>query len=302
VAELNLKKAEKMKDELTKKQQIKIRNLYKEAAREVGKEARALKNIKSGSKVIERARLYDLERKIRKQIKIISWEIETGIKSDMYGLSRVIAEENEGFINKIGIKETGLFSGVPDSVVKAISSGKVYNSGWSLSSRIWSIEEKTLKDIHSVIAKGLIENKSSYDIAKDLEKYVDPKAKKDWSWSKVYPNTNKVVDFNAQRLARTLIQHSYQQAFVETTYYNPFITGYQWISELIHDRTCDVCRQRHLEIFDKDSLPLDHPMGLCNVIAVIPDSLQNIASKIGDWSNSPTGTYPDIDIWSKHMR
>ncbi|WP_219666859.1 hypothetical protein, partial [Clostridioides difficile] len=68
------------------------------------------------------------------------------------------------------------------------------------SDRIWSNIDKTKKDLDYIVSRGLAEKRGSYDIAKDLEKYVNPKVKKDYDWSKVYPKSNKKIDFNAYRL------------------------------------------------------------------------------------------------------
>ena len=59
------------------------------------------------------------------------------------------------------------------------------------------------------------ENCSYYEIAKDLESYVRPNARLPWNLrmadgKKIY---KKQIDYNAQRLARTLVQHGYQQSF-----------------------------------------------------------------------------------------
>ena len=48
-------------------------------------------------------------------------------------------------------------SSVPDDVVRNLLTGQIYDSGWSLSSRIWGDNENTLKDIYQVMAKGLTE-------------------------------------------------------------------------------------------------------------------------------------------------
>ena len=115
-------------------------------------------------------------------------------------------------------------------VVNNIITGQIYEGGWNLSKAIWTDNEKTLKDIYQVVAKGMAENTSIYDIAKDLEAYVRPGSKLPWNTVgkdgvKIF---KKTVDYNAQRLARTLVQHSYQQSFVATTIKNPFITEYVW--------------------------------------------------------------------------
>ena len=60
------------------------------------------------------------------------------------------------------------FSYVPHDVVQMLITGQVYQGGWNLSQRIWSDNQQTQKDIYQIMARGLAENKSIYNIAKDL--------------------------------------------------------------------------------------------------------------------------------------
>lgn len=111
------------------------------------------------------------------------------------------------------------------------------------------------------------------------------------------------VDYNAQRLARTMISHAYQQSFENVNRNDPFVIGYRWLTSNFHGRVCDICRERAetdqydlgTGVFPKDALPLDHPNGMCTFEAVMPDDMKTIAQKIGMWYNSPVGTYPEID-------
>ena len=79
---------------------------------------------------------------------------------------------------------------------------------------------------------------------------------------------------------------------------DPFVVGYRWITSNFHGRVCEICRNREGRIFKKDELPLDHPNGMCTFEAVIPDSMESIADKIGMWYQAPIGTYPEIDAYA----
>ena len=139
-------------------------------------------------------------------------------------------------------------------------------------------------EINSIIAKGVAGNLPVYDIAKDLQKYVNPSAAKSWEWSKVYPNSRKKIDYNAQRLARTMVSHAYSQSVIDTAKNNPFIRKVEWRSAFAHGRTCDICADLDGQVFDPSDVPLDHPNGLCTLIPVV-DDLDSVASRIGDWAN-----------------
>jgi hypothetical protein len=106
------------------------------------------------------------------------------------------------------------------------------------------------------------------------------------------------VDYNAQRLARTLVSHAYQQALVRTTQKNPFVTKYQWEASN-STRICPLCASRDGVLFDKDDLPLDHPNGMCTFIAVMPDSMVDIADRLGDWAHGKSD--PELEEYAKFL-
>ena len=172
-------------------------------------------------------------------------------------------------------------------------------------------------DLSKIISFGTAQGKSAVEIAKELERYVDPSARKQaktiqsWRYDKA---GNKIkdsvyfgkIDYNALRLARTLISHAYQQSFENVNRNDPFVIGYRWLTSNFHGRVCEICRERSetdqfglgIGVFPKDQLPIDHPNGMCTFEAVIPDSMTDIARKIGQWYQAPIGTYPDIDRYA----
>lgn len=299
---LKLKDAEKARDAIMKSQKKQIEKLYRNAAKEVAKRAKALKyrtNISSTMRIVY---LNQLEKQLEEEISKISTELNNITVSGMNQVAKSVIDNTLDNLKGLGMTITGLMSRVPDDVVRSIVTGNVYETGWSLSNRIWGIQEKTMMDIHKVVANGIAQNKSVYDIAKDLEKYVDPKSLKSWNWAKVYPGTSKKIDYNAQRLARTLTQHAFQQATERTNNPNPFVEGYEWRSALIHGRTCKQCEERNGTIYPKGEVPMDHPQGLCTILPVVKQPLIEVSNRLADWVNSPEGTYPDIDAYYKWMQ
>lgn len=275
-----------------------IKKIYKEVADEVSKKAEQLKGSENVSDILRQQYLRDLEKQLNIAMENANGKIATLITNGVTDTTKAVVDEAKNFAAAAGIVQlSGAYSNVQENVIKNIIYGNVYETKTPLSERIWSSNKKQLDDINKVIAAGVAGNKSTYDIAKDLEKYVDPSAKKDWSWSKVYPGTNKKIDYNAQRLARTMVQHAYQQAFVDTTYKNPFVSSYMWLSALV-ERTCAECEARHGMTFKKDALPFDHPNGLCTVVANLDGDMDSISQRIADWYNSPPGTYPEIDAYA----
>lgn len=301
----NLKDAEQVRNTVTLKNQKLILNQYKELYKQVKKEANNIKG-NNITNIMRMEYLNRLQREINSEINKIRLSINNAITSGMDETSNAVVEDYRRFLYQMGFSRIDVnksFLHLADDVVRNITTGNVYQDGWKLSDALWKDGQQIRNDINKIISNGVAMNKGSYDIAKDLEKYVNPEAMKPWDWSKVYPGVRKKIDYNAQRLARTLVSHAYQQSFMNACEKNPFITAYRWITADIHGRTCELCRSRANDdnyglgsgVFPKNQLPLDHPNGLCTFEAVIPDSMETIADRIVDWYNSPTGTYPAID-------
>ena len=299
---LKLKDAERARNAIMKQQKKQIEKLYRDAAKEVAKKARIMQNGTNISSVMRTIYLNDLERQLQLDVRKISSELRNITVNGMTQVAQSVVDNTLDNLKRIGFDVVNLMSRVPDDVVRNIITGNVYETGWSLSKRIWGIQEKTMQDIHTVVANGIAQNKSAYDIAKDIEKYVDPRAAKQWEWSKVYPGTNRKVDYNAQRLARTLTQHAFQQSTERTNNYNPFVKGYIWHSAFAHGRTCQECMDRDGTLFPKGEVPMDHPQGLCTILPFVEKSLKDVANEIADWNEAPKGTYPEIDAYYEWMQ
>ena len=97
-------------------------------------------------------------------------------------------------------------------------------------------------------------------------------------------------------MARTLIQHSYQQAFTAANEKNPFVIDYIWNAN--GSRVCELCSSRDGQHYKKDELPLDHPNGMC---VMEPNIVEDMTQQLVDWFNSDDGTYPEIDEFAKQF-
>lgn len=298
MASLIFKDAEAAKAAIMASQQKEIAKLYEDWADEIGERAKYYSHKSTASAPVSERYYRELQKQLRQTSQEVSNEIYKKIKSNIYTVADAVVSDNVKWLESFGFSSTGLnaaFSYVPHEIVQNLVTGQIYDSGWSLSSRIWGDNEQTLKDIYQVMAKGLAENKPIYEIAKDLESYVRPSARLPWNLrmadgKKIY---KKQIDYNAQRLARTLVQHGYQQSFIATTQKNPFITEYIWRSN--GSRVCDLCKARDGVHYKKTELPMDHPNGMCTMEPVVVD---NMIDQLADWFNSPDGTYPEIDAFA----
>lgn len=292
---LDIRSAEQMRNTITKAQQRQIKKVYEEIADEIAKMAKKYDGKTNISSVVRKHQLNIIAKEIEKMVDGSGKDISKIIKSSMKSISEEMASCSVEWLKEVGWEVTNGFTNITKSVVEDITTGRVYKNGWNLSNRIWGIDDKIKQDAYSIVAKGIVEQKSTYEIAKDLEKYVRPSARKTWEWSKVYPGTNKVIDYNAQRLARTLSQHAYQQTFVRTTMNNPWVEKYQWVSN--GSRVCPLCMDRDGQVYEKWDLPEDHPNGMCTWVPICKSD-DEIISDIANWYDAPDGTYPDIDLFA----
>lgn len=291
------KEAQEKKIKLSKNQEQQIKQIYNDMYKGL---SRKLKKVSSGT-LTERY-LKELQKELAKEIKEVHNKVENTIKNNIEKSSELANNVQLDFFMLINdkynldMKDTfaGMFSRIPKQAMEEILSGEVYKDRKGLSERIWQYTKKFNKDIDYIIAEGIANKKSIYEIAKDLDIYVNTKHSKPWDWSKVYPNASKTVDYNAQRLARTAVSHAFQQSQKRSCQRNPFVTGIQWLSSNSH-RTCELCSSRNGVIYKVNDLPLDHPNGMCTTIPVLEKELDQIGDELRDWIDGWHN--PKLDIW-----
>ena len=289
---LVFKDAEQARDSICIEDQRKIRDLYAEWADKVAERAEFYEKKTTASSYWQQQQMLELERQLRSQSMQIHKEIESGSKSSMYMISDSVVGCNAEFLKTLGFKEEGInaaFTSVPNRVVSNIVTGQIYKSGWSLSKAIWTDNQKTLSDIYSIVAQGRAMNMSAYEVSKMLERYVSPSRKMQWNLKmndgvKIY---KKTVDYNAQRLVRTLNQHAYQQSVIQVAKDNPFIQGIYWRAN--GSRVCPLCMDRDGNFYKWNEVPMDHPNGMCTMEPAI--DMDKTIDQLADWIKEPDGTY-----------
>lgn len=282
--EFKLGNAEKLRNRLTKEQEQEIANTYKQVADKVKKKLKSIPDNGTATSALKKQQLQQLKKLLDREYKSMRDKIGKQIEQKAKETTQGPINAAKEFAKKLGfVKLEGSYASVPNDVISSIVTGQVYDGDWSLSSALWKDVQHKQKDINKVIADGVSMNKSAFDIAKDLEEYVDPKAKKSWDWKKVYPGVSSKIDYSAQRLARTMPAHAYQQSLEATVKNNPFIDGYIWHSGT-GKRTCEICRERDGKFFAKGKLPMDHPNGRCTFITK-GQSMMDISDRLADWVN-----------------
>ena len=295
------KKAAALRDQLTAEQSKRIQDMYKDLAKKIAKEAKNPKYniISSGS--LTQQYLNQLKKQVETWSKELSNGLFTTTQGTMNAISDAVVSDSVDWLHSFGLgTKKGIaaaFSNVNQSVVNAILTGSVYGQAgsWSLSKSIWGDNQKNLSKIYALIAEGYAAQMPVGDIADMISKYVDPTKKLDWTGPDGKRIYGHKVDYNAQRLVRTISQHTYQQSIVQCAQDNPFISGFIWHAN--GSRVCEVCKKRDGKFYKKDELPLDHPNGMCVMEPVVS---KNMSKDLAGWVKG-TNKNPEIDAFAKKL-
>ena len=203
------KAIERSKNKLSIDTAKKLRSVYVQAAKELTAKFKKLPAT-DFNKAIMQAYIRNISTYIGKMNATIK-DINTTQYKNAARLNKDIFSEvlQQHVDSKIPQEVLDKMYGIPENAIRGLIEGNLYKDKLSLDTRIWRIGKKYNDDIQSILAQGIIQKKPFDEIVNDLSKYLNPDAKKEYDWGTVYPNTNKKVDFNAQRLARTGINHAF---------------------------------------------------------------------------------------------
>lgn len=282
----------------------KVKELYRKAADELAEKAA---NAPPGSITEHWAKEY--ERSLRQRTQ----QLNDGMYDVIYqGLKRSASlppQVQEDFFSALcGNSFRDVFAATPDKVLAELISGGFYADGKGLSQRIWNATGAMNRGIDEIIQIGIATKKSARELARDLEAYINPDAKKPWDWAKVYPGLGGKVDYSAQRLARTAINHSYWLSNVKSCAANPFVAAMHWRLSSEHwerqvlpfgEDCCDDYAKHDEGLgkgnFKPENLPRPHPQCLCSQYGVITQSLEQIGEELGSWLAGASN--PKLDAW-----
>lgn len=275
----------KQKFELTKEQNEKIGEIYNRALKQTAKELKKAKG--------ELPKRY-----YRNMMRSLYGEMEKLNKENITNAASYALKFHSGIMDEIGYvagKETNfsrMFNQIPTDVLKKMMAGDIYTDGKGLSARIWQLTKYNTDQIQQIVSAGIAQGTSATKLAKLLEEHVNPAANKFWDrgtikkyLGKGYAWGNKKIEYNALRLARTSIAHSFTLAAKEATRTNPFLEKFVWRSAFSHGRTCQECMDRDGTIYTTAKLPFDHPNGLCWEEPYFDKDLEYYADRIGNWTD-----------------
>ncbi len=278
-----------------------IRNFYKDLFKDLEKDVEKLDPNKDS---LNRIWINNFAEELKRNINRVGNNVEPLIQSSSKNMVERVLDNNRVFLNNIGFYNYRVSPQLVSQMVDVVISGKLYDGKFSLSSSIWGNNQRVLRDINRIVSRGIAKGQSTYEIAKNLEKYVNPDYRKS-----IYGSQGE-VDYNAQRLARTMVQHAYQEAFVACTKDNPFIEAYRWVTSGAHN-VCTVCIERETQddyglgegIYPKDALPLDHPNGNCTFEIVTSWDEDSARYAVSEWAfdNGDPELNEEIDEFVKTL-
>jgi hypothetical protein len=272
---------------ITKSQEREIRKYYNQWAREVRELEKSLPDTPYNES--QRRELVQLYYQLRSASIQLTTEINSSVNTNVEWMGRVVQRTNTRWLQSVGLTPESLdrkFSKQTDAAIRSVLTGQIYD-GKSLSSKVWDIANSNLNDTNVIISRGIAQGKSLNEIARELERYLNPNIRSDLGIKIVqnpdgtvtaYKINNSKVDYRAQRLARTAIQHAYQKTLIALTKDNPFVEGYIWHADGGHP--CMLCLDRDNNFYTASDVPLDHPNGQCSLepkldYKLIEDSIED---------------------------
>src|SRR3990170_4493352 len=203
-----------------------------------------------------------------------------------------------------------------------IAAEHLYGDGMNLSARIWKWDRESRDGINQVLMDGIANQRSAWDIAKNLEQYLG--ANEDcprWTSTRLYGRTKiqiaagdttglvsrpcdgRGVSYNALRLARTEIQKVHALATDRIMAAQPWVEKEKCNLSAAHPET-DICDdvvqggEKGEGVYEVGTIeyPL-HPNCLCYKTAVLMDE-KDFTSDLNSWLRG-TSTWPEMDSYAE---
>lgn len=188
---------------------------------------------------------------------------------------------------------------VSNDTVKQLIAGKYYKDGKTLSKRIWNLTGDNGNKIDAIIKDNIAKGANVRELAKDLEKYVNPK-------NRITPKTfadgigGDSISYQARRLARTSITHAQTEVMIQNAKKNPFCKGLKWNLSASHFQRMhgklDICDDYNGRVFKPEDLPLQHPNCLCYMTEELED-FDKCIEAMKNWTSGIKNS--QIDEWVK---
>ena len=176
-----------------------------------------------------------------------------------------------------------------DQMVK----GKIYYNGRGLDKMLWDVAKCAGDKLNLAITSCIAEGMGAVEMSQNLKEFATG-GHHTWSRNKIKEKLGPGyarkysggLDYEALRLARTTITHQAQLATLATSKINPYMNAVIWHSDHQAGRTCQQCIDRNGTKYylNKESVPLDHPNGMCWLEPAYSMTPEEMAKDMKAWA------------------
>lgn len=281
---------------LNKEQEKELLRIYKELANQL---SRDIASCRTSS---QEAYLRKLSEIVQVNIQDLNSQLGKVIKDNTETSSQIASTVEKFYYKSItdNVALSTMFNGMvlntSRKTVSKLIQGGYYKDGKTLDNRIWNLTKNNARDIDTLIKVNITRGANARTLAKQVDKYVNPLKRTE---AKTIVNgMSSKVSYQAQRLARTSITHSFAETTIENAKNNPFCKGIKWNlspghSIRMHGKT-DVCDDYNGKIFKIDEVPLQHPNCGCYLEEAVED-MDKVIEELKAWTRGETNT--KLDKW-----
>lgn len=283
---------------LTMKQEKELLQIYIDMADQISHE------IKLSRTNVNDKYLKELYKITQSYIGTLNIQLNKTIKANIETSSQIAATMEHAYYDSVVDDEKLklLFNrsviNIASKTVKNLIKGNFYSDGKSLDMRIWNLTQDNAKDIDKLIKINIGRGANARKLAEQLDDYINPLRTLNAKTLEV--GMNKSVSYQAQRLARTSITHSFTETTIGNAKTNPFNLGLKWnLSSSHYDRQVkkwgpDICDDYDGRVFKPDEYPLQHPNCLCYpTYENMP--IENAIDELKAWAKG--GQNKKLDEW-----
>lgn len=283
---------------LNKRQEKELLRTYQELAKQLSGEI-ALCRTSSGDKYLR-----ELNEIVQANINKLNIKLSSTIKSNIETSSQIASSVDlayyEAITDDVNLRTmfNSLVINTSANTVKKLIQGNYYADGKTLDQRIWNITKSNANDIDTLIKANVARGANARTLAESLERYINPAKRIDAKTLEV--GMNKSISYQAQRLARTSITHSFAETTIENAKTNPFNKGIKWnLSSSHYERQVkrhgpDICDEYANRVFKLNEVPLQHPNCLCYFTEENED-INQVIKELKAWSKDEKNS--KLDKW-----
>lgn len=296
IYEQEVLKARKKFLKLNLSQEKELLKLYKELSNQLSSEIAACRTTSQDTY------LRKLNEIVQVNIAQLNAKLNNIIKANIETSSQIAGTTESAYYQSITNDATllAMFKSMPINnsrkIVSKLIQGDYYKDGKTLDQRLWNITQKNKNDINTLIKVNVLKGANARELAKQVDKYVNPT--KVLKAHALEDGMSTKIAYQAQRLARTSITHSFSETTIENAKTNPFNKGIKWNLSASHFTRMhgkrDICDDYNGRVFKPNEVPLQHPNCLCYFTEENTDIDQAI-KELKAWTKGEKN--PKLDKW-----